>query len=256
MSPCRRRGDRPDSPTEAARPRSVVPGSTVRRQWPTWSSSRRTRSTPRRASWTPWWGCPTPRSASSAAIRWSGSPPRSGSGWPGTGGPTTAWTPTSWWWPSSALRTHLGSVDRLLAILENLQVPLGEVRERLGIPGMGAEVARNFRDKDQMKRVFEQAGLPCARHLAAGSRGRRAALRGRCRPAVRGEAAGRLRGAEHVPGRRRRAADRLARRGGPHARRPRAARGVPGGGGALLRERPLRREARAGTPSGGTCRPR
>jgi biotin carboxylase len=70
----------------------------------------------------------------------------------------------------SALRTHLGSVDRLLAILENLQVPLGEVRERLGIPGMGAEVARNFRDKDQMKRVFERAGLPCARHLAAGSR--------------------------------------------------------------------------------------
>jgi D-alanine-D-alanine ligase-like ATP-grasp enzyme len=70
----------------------------------------------------------------------------------------------------SALRAHLGSVDRLVAILENLQVPLGEVREQLGIPGMGAEVAHNFRDKDQMKRVFEQAGIPCARHLAAGSR--------------------------------------------------------------------------------------
>jgi formate-dependent phosphoribosylglycinamide formyltransferase (GAR transformylase) len=62
------------------------------------------------------------------------------------------------------LGAHLGSVDRLLAILENLQVPLGEVRERLGIPGMNAAIARNFRDKDQMKRVFEREGVPCARH--------------------------------------------------------------------------------------------
>src|SRR5262245_55011531 len=42
---------------------------------------------------------------------------------------------------------HLGSVDRLAAILENLQVPLGEVRDRLGILGIGAAVAANFRDK-------------------------------------------------------------------------------------------------------------
>jgi hypothetical protein len=64
---------------------------------------------------------------------------------------------------------HLGSVDRLVAILENLQVPLGEVRDRLGLPGMGAAIAGNFRDKDQMKQVFELAGVPCARHLRAES---------------------------------------------------------------------------------------
>ena len=62
-----------------------------------------------------------------------------------------------------ALGEHLGSVDRLLAILENLQVQLGQVREQLGIDGMSAAVADNFRDKARMKAVFEAAGVPCAR---------------------------------------------------------------------------------------------
>ena len=43
---------------------------------------------------------------------------------------------------------HLGPVQRLLAVLEQLQVPLGQVREHLGIPGMDAATAHNFRDKD------------------------------------------------------------------------------------------------------------
>src|ERR1017187_10994223 len=59
---------------------------------------------------------------------------------------------------------HLGGVDCLLGMLEQLQVPLGEVRDALGIRGMGAEVARNFRDKARMKTVFEANGVPCARH--------------------------------------------------------------------------------------------
>jgi hypothetical protein len=59
---------------------------------------------------------------------------------------------------------HLGSVDSLLGMLEQLQVPLGEVRDALGIPGIGAEVARNFRDKARMKNVFEASGVPCAGH--------------------------------------------------------------------------------------------
>ena len=63
-----------------------------------------------------------------------------------------------------ALAGPLGGVDRLVAILENLQVPLAVVREELGVDGLGAEVATNFRDKAQMKTVFEQAGVPCARH--------------------------------------------------------------------------------------------
>ena len=66
---------------------------------------------------------------------------------------------------------HLGSVDRLVAILENLQVPLAEVRERLGIPGMPVEVAERFRDKARMKSAFEAAGVPCARSAQVASAG-------------------------------------------------------------------------------------
>ena len=66
-----------------------------------------------------------------------------------------------------AVGARLGSVDRLLGTLEELQVPLGDVRERLGIEGMGGVAARNFRDKDRMKTVLQAAGLPCARHQLA-----------------------------------------------------------------------------------------
>ena len=67
------------------------------------------------------------------------------------------------------MSSRLGSVDRLVGMLEQLQVPLGEVRDALGIPGMGAEVAHNFRDKARMKTVFEANGVPCARHRLAHS---------------------------------------------------------------------------------------
>lgn len=68
------------------------------------------------------------------------------------------------------LSRQLGPVDRLLAVLEQLQVPLAQVREHLGIGGMDPVTAANFRDKDRMKTVFEQAGVPCARHkLAVGA---------------------------------------------------------------------------------------
>jgi biotin carboxylase len=67
------------------------------------------------------------------------------------------------------MSSRLGSVDRLIGMLEQLQVPLGEVRDALGIPGMGAEVAHNFRDKARMKTVFEANGVPCARHRLAHS---------------------------------------------------------------------------------------
>jgi formate-dependent phosphoribosylglycinamide formyltransferase (GAR transformylase) len=63
----------------------------------------------------------------------------------------------------TALAGRLGSVDRLVAILENLQVPLGEVRDRLGIPGLSAATAENFRDKARMKAEFQRAGVPCAK---------------------------------------------------------------------------------------------
>ena len=69
----------------------------------------------------------------------------------------------------STMGRHLGSVDRLVTILENAQVPVGAVRERLGIPGMTAGVADNFRDKARMKAAFEAAGVPCARSARVAS---------------------------------------------------------------------------------------
>src|ERR1700751_2591331 len=65
------------------------------------------------------------------------------------------------------LSRQLGPVERLLAVLEQLQVPLAQVREHLGIPGMDPVTANNFRDKDQMKTVLRAAGVPCARHKLA-----------------------------------------------------------------------------------------
>jgi Phosphoribosylglycinamide synthetase, ATP-grasp (A) domain len=67
------------------------------------------------------------------------------------------------------LSGQLGPVQRLLAVLEQLQVPLAQVREHLGVPGMDVVAARNFRDKAQMKTVLRAAGVPCARHRLAGS---------------------------------------------------------------------------------------
>lgn len=62
------------------------------------------------------------------------------------------------------LMQHEGQPQRLLGTLEELQVPLGEIRDHLGIEGMGAEAAKNFRDKSRMKSVLRDAGLPCAMH--------------------------------------------------------------------------------------------
>jgi hypothetical protein len=72
-------------------------------------------------------------------------------------------------WAVEGLGGQLGPVQRLLAVLEQLQVPVAMVREHLGIPGMDAATARNFRDKDQMKTVLRAAGVPCARHRLASS---------------------------------------------------------------------------------------
>ena len=64
----------------------------------------------------------------------------------------------------SVLQRAWGSVDRLLGVLEQLQVPLGAARSATGVPGMKLEQALNFRDKDRMKEVLRAAGLPVARH--------------------------------------------------------------------------------------------
>src|SRR5215211_7627986 len=53
------------------------------------------------------------------------------------------------------LERRIGPPGRLIGTLEELQVPLALVRESLGIEGMRAEAARNFRDKSRMKTVLE-----------------------------------------------------------------------------------------------------
>jgi hypothetical protein len=67
------------------------------------------------------------------------------------------------------LGAQLGPVQRLLAVLEQLQVPLAQAREELNIPGMDVVTAGNFRDKAQMKTVLRAAGVPCARYRLARS---------------------------------------------------------------------------------------
>lgn len=62
------------------------------------------------------------------------------------------------------LNAQVGAVDRLIGVLEQLQVPLAQVRDALGIEGMDQQTAHNVRDKSRMKSVLRAAGLPCARH--------------------------------------------------------------------------------------------
>lgn len=69
-----------------------------------------------------------------------------------------------------AYQREWGRIDRLEGYLEQLQVPLGEARDALDIDGMRAETAKNFRDKNRMKRVLAEHGVPVARQaLLTGS---------------------------------------------------------------------------------------
>ena len=67
-------------------------------------------------------------------------------------------------WAAGELSKRLGGLDRLFGAYEQLQEPLAEVREKLGIEGMKPEAARRFRDKSDMKDVFRANGVPCAKH--------------------------------------------------------------------------------------------
>lgn len=67
-------------------------------------------------------------------------------------------------WAAEELARRLGQIDCIFGAYEQLQVPLAEVREKMGISGMRAAVARRFRDKAEMKDALRAAGLPCAKH--------------------------------------------------------------------------------------------
>jgi hypothetical protein len=64
----------------------------------------------------------------------------------------------------SGLGQQMGRIDRLVGALEQLQVPLAQVREVMGIEGMDVRTALNVRDKPRMKDLLRAAGVPCARH--------------------------------------------------------------------------------------------
>jgi hypothetical protein len=68
-----------------------------------------------------------------------------------------------------AIGGGIGRVDRLAGVLEQLQLPMAEVRDALGIEGLTRAVARNFRDKDRMKEVLRAHGVPVAQSVLAGS---------------------------------------------------------------------------------------
>ena len=57
-----------------------------------------------------------------------------------------------------------GPIHKILGATEQLQVPMAEARLALGIQGMNVETAQNFRDKSRMKTLFDENGIPCARH--------------------------------------------------------------------------------------------
>ena len=62
------------------------------------------------------------------------------------------------------LQKFTGPMHCLLGATEQLQVPMAETRLALGMQGMNVEAAQNFRDKSRMKTLFDENGIPCARH--------------------------------------------------------------------------------------------
>jgi len=62
-----------------------------------------------------------------------------------------------------AITAGVGPIDRLVGVLEQLQLPMAEARSVVGIEGTGVAVARNFRDKDRMKDVLRRHGVRVAR---------------------------------------------------------------------------------------------
>ena len=72
-------------------------------------------------------------------------------------------------WAARELAQRNGPIHRLFGAFEHIQEPLAQVRQWLGIEGVSAEVATNFRDKARMKTLLREAGLPCARHRLATS---------------------------------------------------------------------------------------
>jgi formate-dependent phosphoribosylglycinamide formyltransferase (GAR transformylase) len=63
-----------------------------------------------------------------------------------------------------SLRQRWGAPDKIVGILENLQVQLAAVRSHYGLADGDVHAAERFRDKGLMKDALRQIGVPCARH--------------------------------------------------------------------------------------------
>jgi len=61
------------------------------------------------------------------------------------------------------LTQTVGRIDRLVGALEQLQVPMARARDAVDIEGIRDSVAQSFRDKDRMKTVLRESGIPVAR---------------------------------------------------------------------------------------------
>jgi len=60
-------------------------------------------------------------------------------------------------------------IDRVVCLWEPAMVLAGKLREALGVPGLSVSQAVAFRDKEQMKRVIDSAGLRTPWHKSARS---------------------------------------------------------------------------------------
>lgn len=65
---------------------------------------------------------------------------------------------------TQGLLTPDEKILRILAVNEQVQVPVAELREHLNVPGMNKKTALNYRDKDRMKTLLEKAGIIVAKH--------------------------------------------------------------------------------------------
>src|SRR5687767_14012952 len=74
------------------------------------------------------------------------------------------------------LAGHWRVDDALVVALQQLQVPLAQVREAFGIEGMDVRTAINVRDKSQIKETLQAAGIPCALHALVRSAGQATAF--------------------------------------------------------------------------------
>jgi biotin carboxylase len=61
------------------------------------------------------------------------------------------------------LKAKVGRVDRIVCMLEQTMGVAAAAREALEVPGLWIDGGRNFRDKDKMKAVLREHGLPVAR---------------------------------------------------------------------------------------------